>query len=364
MTNQLEFSMASLRASLPLLLVLLSACSGDPEPNAAPESRLFDAAVANATAQTVALEYIATGTVVSDERVEISSRIAAYVRAVEVREGEKISRGKLLVELDGTDVDTRIRASTAARDQATAARADAARDAEDSAKLFARGMVAESHERKARLALAQATDALEAAEAALSQAKAERQYTQISSPVAGIVVARHQRVGDLASPGSPLLTVESDAALMFETRIPEQRIESIHIGDTVRIHLDALKRDVTGEVVRRVPSGDPVTRGFHIKVAMPATGGLLPGMFGRARFTIGERRAVIVPPTALLERGGLQGVFVVGDDQVLAFRWVRIGSEVENGISIDAGLDPGERIVESPTRAMREGDRLARSSPR
>lgn len=339
--------------------VLVTACGRDPAPHIAAVGRTFDVPIVELRSRTIPLIYTATGTVVSDERVEISSRTTAYVRSLEVREGERVRQRQLLAHLDSQDLDARIRAATAARDQTRAAQADADRDVKDSATLLSRGLVAQAHQRKAQLALDAATESSRMAEAALSQALAERQYTRILSPVAGVVVARHRRTGDLITPGTPLLTVESDTALLFQTEVPEQRVAGIAVGDAVPVQVDALKQIFGGEVVRRVASGDPLTRGFEVKVALPAASGLLPGMFGRAAFGVGQRQALVVPAASLVERGGLTGVFVVDPQRTLRFRWVRTGQSVENGVVVEAGLDAGERIATQVPSTMRDGDALA-----
>ena len=342
-----------------VLICGLIACGGDPPPHAGLAGRVFDVPTVVVEQRAVPLVYTATGTVVSDERVQISSRTTAYVRTLEVREGQRVRQGQLLAHLDSQDLDARIRAATAARDQALATQADAERDAKDSATLFARGLVAEAHQRKTQLALAAATEAAIAAEAELSRTQSERQYTQIVSPVAGVVVARHRHAGDLITPGTPLLTVESDTALLFQTEVPEQRVAGIAEGDAVAVKVDAVQQSFSGEVVRRVSSGNPVTRGFAVKIALPASSGLLPGMFGRAAFTVGQRQALVVPLSALADRGGLKGVFVAGPDQKLRFRWLRTGHIVADGVLAEAGLDAGERIVERVPADMRDGDVLA-----
>lgn len=340
------------------MTLLLAACGGDPEPHAAPVARVFEAPTVKVEARDIPVLYTTTGTVVSDERVEISSRTAAYVRTLDVREGERVARGQLLATLDSKDIEAGVVMAQAEREKAAAADRDAQRDLEDSEKLLARGMVAQAHQRKAMLQRQSASETLQAAEAALVRAQSERQYTRIVSPVAGVVVARHQRSGDLASPGTPLVTVESDTALLFETHAVEKRVTQIGIGDRVRLVIDALGAPLEGEVLRLVSSGDPVTRGFQVKVSVPATPGLLPGMFGRVQFTIGSRKAVVVPTTSLIDRGGLTGVYVVDATGTIHFRWLRMEHSADDGRVVLAGLDPGERIVLSPTSKMREGDRV------
>ncbi len=342
-----------------MLAALLTACGGDPAGNDPASPRTHDLDTVTLQVEEVPLIYTTTGSVVSDERVDISSRIPAYVRDIAVREGERVSRGQLLATLDSRDVEANIRSSQARRDQAVAAVQDAEKDFADAENLFAKGVIPATTHRKSSLQLQLARDELAGAEAALAGVMAQREYTRILSPVAGVVVTRHQRGGDLASPGTPLITVESDTALLFDTYIAEQRVADIHNGDTVELSVDALGQVLSGDVVRLVFSGNPVTRGFQVKVSLPAAPGLLPGMFGRARFTIGHKKAVVIPRRALVDRGGLTGVYVVGDGGKLRFRWVRTEHPLGERMLVLAGVDAGETIVAAPTTAVRDGDLLA-----
>ncbi|WP_293394311.1 efflux RND transporter periplasmic adaptor subunit [Nevskia sp.] len=338
--------------------LLLAACSQDPKPVAAPVAQHFDVATEVVLRRELPAVYTSTGSVVSDERVDITSRLAAYVRSIEVREGERVQRGQRLATLDSKDVDANIRAALANRDQAAALTKDAEKDLETSESLFAGGVVTTTHVRKTRLQLQAATESLAAAEAVLVRGQAERQYTSILSPVAGVVIARQGRVGTVAAPGVPLVTVESDTALLFATQVAEQRVAGVHVGDPVKITIDALGQTLTGEVLRVVSSGSAVTRGFEVKIAIPATPGLTPGMFGRSEFQVGQRPEIAIPPAALVDRGGLSGVYVVDADDRLHFRWLRTGHQVGDAQVVLAGLDEGERIVSAPTSRMREGDRI------
>lgn len=338
--------------------LVLGACGGDPPPYPPPPARTFVAPTAKVEKRQIPVLYTTTGTVVSDERVEISSRTTAYVSTMDVREGERVRRGQLLATLDSKDIEAGVSMALAERDRAGAADADAQRDLEDSEKLVVRGVVSQAHRRKAMLQRESARQSLQAAEASLARAQAERQYTRIVSPVSGVVVARHRRSGDLASPGSPLVTVESDTALLFETHVVEKRVSKIAIGDPVLVIVDALERPLEGEVIRLVASGDPMTRGFEVKIAIPQAPGLHPGMFGRAQFAIGSRTAMVVPTDALVERGGLTGVYVLDEHGMMRFRWLRTEHRADEGQIAVAGLDEGERIVAAPNAKMREGDRV------
>lgn len=346
----------SLRAALLGVASLFAACGGEGAPHDPPPPRSFSVPTTVVAVQRLPQFHTGTGSVVSDQRVDIGSRVTAYIRAIEVREGQQVTKGQLLATLDARDIEAAIRAASAAVEEARAAREDAQRDFEDAQTLHERGAVSGASLRKARLQLQLANEALAAAEAELARARSERQYVRILSPIDGLVVTRHQRAGDMAAPGVPLLTVESDAILLFETHMPESTIGAIRIGDAVQVRIDALGKRLQGEVLRRVASGDPTTRRFEVKVQLPEAEGLLPGMFGRARFTVGTREAVVVPAAAVVERGGLRGVYVVGENAHVRFRWLRTEDASGQGLVVSAGLDPGERIVLAPPQQMREGD--------
>lgn len=342
-----------------MALVLLAGCDGDPTGQAAPPPAEHRLPTLVALQEPLPVRYTTTGTVVSDERVEISSRIAAYIRNLEVREGERVARGQRIAVLDSQDVTGAIRQAEANRDKAAAAFRDAGKDLEDAEALFRKGVLSASALRKARLEQDVAAKELEAARAALVAARADLRYTEILSPVAGVVVARPARSGDLVTPGSPIVTVESDTALLFETFIAESQLGNIRLGDTVEVRIDATGRAYAGEVVRLVSSGDPVTRRYQVKISLADTDGLVPGMFGRSAFTIATRDSMLVPAAALAERGGLTGVFVVEAGGVLRFRWVRTGRNFADRTEITAGLEPGEMLLARVPAGVSDGDLLA-----
>ncbi|MBL4621095.1 MAG: HlyD family efflux transporter periplasmic adaptor subunit [Immundisolibacteraceae bacterium] len=141
---------------------------------------------------------------------------------------------------------------------------------------------------------------------------------------------------------------------MFQTYVAEKRVSALAVGQKIAVELDALERPLNGEVLRIVPSGDPVTRRFEIKVSLPNTLNLLPGMFGRARFVIGATNRVLVARSMMVERGGLVGVMAIVDDHA-EFRWLRIGQQWPAQVEVIGGLDEGELIVADPADDLFDG---------
>ena len=307
--------------------------------------------------------YTVPGSVIADERVQLSSRISGFIRKLAAREGEVVNEGQVLVEIDPSDVEGAVQRAAAALASARADLADARVDVDKFTALTRTGAVPIDTLRKAEVRRDVALARLAEAQAALDTANAQRAYTTILSPVDGTVVARLRESGDLATPGLPILEIEARNTLVFQTFVAESRVAQLDPNQPVQVELDAVPGVHPGRLLRVVPSADPVTRRYEVKVSLAPAGGLLPGMFGRARFVLGQDEVLTLPQAALTSRGGLEGAFRVGTDGQIGFRWLRTRRQIDGQLEVTAGLEPGDRVVMNPAADLRDGDRLASGSP-
>jgi len=356
--DPLSVKRAILAALLTLISVVLAACGPAREAQQPASAKNWNLPVVKVASAEIPVDYTTVGSVVSDQRIEVTSRMTGYIHELLVREGDRVRRGQIIARLDGADVEGAIRQSRAGVGAANSALADAQIDFERFQRLYERASISENEWRKIRLKRDAAREALNQAQAAQDTANAQRAYVDIRSPDDGVVVARLKRAGDLAVPGAPMLTLEVGRALLFETAVSEAHVASIAVGSRARVKIDTLAKEFEGTVSRVVPSGDPVTRSYQVKIALPETAGLMPGMFGRASFAVGESRSLLVPAQAVVERGGLRGVFLVDDAGRARFRWLRTGHEWPDRIEVTAGLTAGDRIVAVVDPNLREGDRI------
>lgn len=338
-----------------LTLPLLLACEDSAKINA-PEPNSWQAPIITVQEQTLNEEYTTIGSVVADRSINISSRISSYISQLTVREGETISAGQLLVVLDDEELTNNINQARAAVEAAQALLEDVSGDLIRFNKLLQQGSISEVKVRKTKLQKSTAEESLNGAKAALSQAEAQRQYIHIRSPADGIVTNRHLEVGSLATPGMPILTIESRDKLKFETFAAESQLNNIKINDTVALDVDNIARPLVGRVAQIIYAGDPVSRRYKISIALPASADLYTGMFGRATFLVGQDENLTIPPSALIDKGGLQGVYVVDEESKARFRWLRIRRTWPDKIEIAAGLNPGEKIITAVPGDLREGD--------
>lgn len=308
-------------------------------------------------------EYISAGSVVSNRRVSVASRLIGHIREVRVQAGDQVRANQVMALLDAADVENGIKQAEAQVSAAESALRDTSTDLERFRSLYAKGYVSEMDARKLKLRFDSEQEALNQARAALVGAKSQRDYTDIRSPIDGFVVERLREAGDLATPGEPILAIESGDDLVFQTYVTEQEVAQIQPGMAVTLAFDGLNKEVSSTVHRVIRSADAVTRSYPVRLSLPASEGLKPGMFGRAKFLLGELKVPVVPVSALVERGGLKGVFVVKPDGVASFRWLRLGREWSTLVEVTAGLEAGEQFVSVSERGLRDGDRVLEKEP-
>lgn len=350
------------------LLMSLSACKQQQQQQQAKSAtagQILTVSVTKVRLEEVPRYYSVTGSVKADERIQISSRITGYIQKIAVHEGDKVRKGAILVEIDPTDTEAAIRRGEAAVRSATTTLADAERDAERSAELKSKQVVSEEGHRKATVRRDVARSNLAEVKAALDSLVAQRRYASIESPVDGIAVARFKEQGDLAAPGVPILTIDSGKRFLFAIFVAESQIGNIHIGSKVDVTIDALgDNPLAGTVLRITPSGDPVSRRYQVDIALPEGIKAYAGMFGRAQFVAGVEWMPVVAREALVERGGLQGVFVIDEAGHARFRWLRTGREwIADGqvvrVAVKAGLEGGETILARDDQRVRDGVLIA-----
>lgn len=314
--------------------------------------------------QSVERVYRVPGSVVSDDRVQLSSRISGFIQTISVREGDRVKVGEVLVEIDPADVEGNIGRAQAMLQSAQADLMDAKKDVNKFSELAAQGGIPADTLRKAQVRAVVAESRVAEATAALDTATAQKRYSRIVSPVAGVVTQRNLQPGDLATPGLPILVVESQQSLVFQTFVAENRVSSLEVEQQVQVRLDTLTTPLAGSVLRIVPSGDPVTRRYEVKLLLPARAGLFPGMFGRAEFVLGEEETIVVERSALVHAGGLTGVYVLQDEpvgahagqrQIAAFRWLRTRREWDDRLEVTAGLAAGDRLIANPPEQLTDG---------
>jgi len=187
------------------------------------------------------------------------------------------------------------------------------------------------------------------ARAVLNQAMTSLDHTRIRAPFNGVVTNKNADSGTLASPGMPIFTVEDTRLYQLEVAVNETDVRYARTGGPVSIAIEALGNpELKGNVVQIVPAADPASRAFLVKILLPTDTRLRSGLFGRAQFSRGKQQALLIPHSAVVERGQLQGVFVLDQNKVANLRYVTLGKFSGSEIEVLSGLQGGEWFVANP----------------
>jgi RND family efflux transporter MFP subunit len=198
---------------------------------------------------------------------------------------------------------------------------------------------------------------------AASQAKKEVEsqfaYTNIKAPISGVVVQKMANEGDLASPGMPLLKIESNRNLKVVARIPESQIASIKIGDQAKIEIKAINKSLEAFVDEIAPSASFTGGQYLIKLKlMEQQESLFSGMFATVYLKSKEEKTeniFMIPKSAIVQQGQLSGVYTVNDENKALLRWLRLGRTSGNMVEVLAGLSPDEQYIASSTGKLYNG---------
>jgi membrane fusion protein (multidrug efflux system) len=298
----------------------------------------------------------AVGTIRAVHETAVGSRLLAHVKKVHVVAGQAVEEGDVLIELDQADIEARQRRAQANL-EAAGARLSKARDDLGRVTELSRGEAATQREvYDAQRAVEVAEADVNAAKQALAEVEAQLEYATVRSPIDGIVIEKFVEEGDLAKPGETLVTLYQPDRLQLVAPVPERLALGLNIGETVEVEIEAIGMRCHGQVSEIVPQASPASRSLLVKVTGPCPPGVLSGMFGRMLIAQGERRQLLVPATAVRQVGQLEMVEVVtraedgegGEDGVITRRrFVRTGERVDGKVEILAGLEPGERVLET-----------------
>lgn len=309
-----------------LFAVSMSACGGEGERTAAPASTPLGVTTVVVAKESRPEIYVATGTVRSRMQASVAAQVMGAVRELHVDAGDKVESGTLLARLDDRDL----------RAEYERAKADFQR---------ARALLAKQALTRAEF---------DAVESRFRIAEAGLSYTEIRAPFAGVVAAKLCDVGDMATPGKQLFTIERTDAFRIETPIPERLVERVSVGDAAEVTIDASQRQCSGTVGEVVPAVDPATRSFLVKVDLTCADGVRSGAFARVRLQVGQHTAVSVPSTAVHRRGQLTYVFVARGGRA-EMRLIKPGSVDGDALEVLAGLDPGETVIVEADGVLADG---------
>jgi HlyD family secretion protein len=346
-----------------------------------------------------------SGSIRPVEQATLSTRVMGRITALSLESGDRFRKGDVLASIDVMDINAQTGQAQlgVAQAQAEVFRSQASLNQLESQKLEAQsalrlaqvtqsrmsrlqaeGAVSQSVLDDANTALEQARARVAQSEAGIRQSQAAIDQTQaavsraelsvissdisasygtIIAPFDGVVVQKMAYEGEMAAPGTPLLKVENPNKLELEISVPEENLRLVRVGQSVKVQFDAVNQTINGTIQQIVPAANAQSRSFLVKIPLNNSSKLISGMFGRIALPLGaNRETLLVPTKALIQRGQLQGVYVVESTEekaIAVLRWVKTGKPQNEQIEIVSGLKTGDRIITSNIIQLSDGQPVA-----
>jgi RND family efflux transporter MFP subunit len=328
------------------------------------------------------------------QEIEVHSKVAGYVKAINVDVGDRVTTGQLLAVLEVPELQNDIATDEAAvrrsgeevnRAQADLARAESAHEVahlgstrlaavmkqrpnlvaqQDIDEAQGRDRIAEAQVSTARSAVAAAREQLAVARANQNKTQTMFAYARITAPFAGVITHRYADTGAMIQAGTasqsqamPLVRLSQNSLLRLIIQVPESAVSRIRVGAPVDVKVQALGRRFEGKVARFAEKLNLDTRTMATEVDVPNPKlELVPGMYAYASITTDEARGVVVVPVQAVNRkDDATTVLVVEPDGKLSLRPIAVGLEAPDRVEVRSGLDANELVVIGSRAQLKAG---------
>ncbi len=366
------------------------------------------AAAAHPEAPVVAVARIATGDIAQSltiaaefrpfQEIEVHAKVAGYVKSIAVDVGDRVTAGQLLAVLEIPELQDEIKQDEAAvrraneeinRAQADLERAQSAHEVahlgstrlaavlkvrpnlvaqQDIDEAAGRDRVAEAQVSTAQAGLASARQQFEVAKAGQGRTQTLFDYARITAPFAGVITHRYADTGAMIQAGTssqtqamPIVRLSQNDRLRLVIPVPESAVSRIHVGGSVAVTVQSLRRTVTGTVARFADRLDTETRTMRVEVDVPNPGlELVPGMYADATIVLDSVKDAIVAPVQAVDRAEKGGhVLVVSGDGrsagTIEARNVTLGLETDDRVEVTRGLNAGDLVVVGSRAQLKAG---------
>lgn len=315
----------------------------------------------------------ATGALHAREAATLTAQVVGRVQQVLVHEGDSVKAGQSLVILDDATLKSATEQAEAAVKAAENQQIAAQTMADLAASTLARYRQLQSQKsvspqemdevtRKAEAANAQ-VEALRAQTSAMKAQQAGSRamltYSKVVAPFAGVITARMVDPGALASPGVPLLQIDSAGPLQMQATVAESTLPYVRRGMKLGVSIDSAPNvDPAGLVSEIVPVADASSHTFLIKIDLPPSKDLRAGMYATAEIPNGTKQAIIAPRSAIVVRGSLSCAYVLDSNSIAQLRYVTLGSSHGESVEVLSGIAGNERLVDNPADRDLAGKRI------
>lgn len=304
------------------------------------------------TLETVRYEQMFDGVVEAIRQSTVAAQVTGRITEVNFDVDDLVEKNAVLIRIHDKEYRARLKQAEASLAEARARLKDATSEFKRIEGLFKEKVVSAAEFDKANAGLKSARARVNAAEGQVAEAQEQLDNTLIRAPYSGVVVKRHVEPGETVSAGQPVMTGFSLEQLRVNVDVPQAYINAVRQYQSASVYPANGTGALPVKDLTVFPYADPTTHTFRVRVELaPGIQGLYPGMLVKAGFVVDERKQLLVPSSAIVNRVEVEALYVVGADGEISMRQIRTGRVYADKTAVLAGVDEGEEIALDPLRA-------------
>ncbi len=313
------------------------------------------------------------GVVEAVRQTVVAAQVAGAVQQLDVKAGDAVKAGQILLRIDARAADQAASASEAQAQAARAALHLAERELARQQQLFKQQYISQAALDQADSQFKATQAQVNATLAQLGVSRTQTSFHVVRSPYDGVVAEVPVALGDMAMPGRPLLTVYAPDALRVTINLPQSVAARLSPSSPLTLEIPGAPSErIKPTTVQLLPVVDANTHTVQMRLGLPAKlAGLSPGMFARVWLsgqstesterspsspnaqTSRSSATLLVPRSALVKRAELNAIYVLDANGRPLLRQVRLGAVQGEQVEVLSGLSSGERIATDPAAAAR-----------
>lgn len=300
------------------------------------------------------------GKIAAANSANISTRMMGFVDQMNVKVGESVKKGQLLMVINNADLQAKSAQVKAAIAAAEAGFENAEKDYKRFQSLMKSNSISQKEMDDMSTRYQQMKSQLEGAKQQQSEVNAQLQYVNLKAPFDGVITNRFIEVGDMANPGMPLLGIEQPGKMEVTAMVPESDIQSVKQGAEAAVYINSIDTELKG-IITEVSSSSKNTGGQYAIRVMITDNNLKvrSGMFATVSTTVENGAAVhsalTIPQEAIVTRGQLSGVYTVSQQNTAILRWLKLGQIADGKVEVLSGLLSGEQLILSAESKLYNG---------
>jgi RND family efflux transporter MFP subunit len=286
----------------------------------------------------------AIGTIRAVHETTIGSKLLARVVEVNLKGGQKVREGDVLIRLDDANLRAKLQQANAVVASAEAVYRQTTADEKRYAQLIKSRTISQQQYDSTLASLQSAEADLHRAQASVNEVQDTLDCATIRSPIDGTVIDKKVDVGDMVTPGQMLVTLFDPKHMQLVASVRESLTRRLQVGQSIGVQVEGIGKQCSGTVSEIVPEAQSASRSFQVKVIGPCPAGIYSGMFGRILIPLQEEQVLVIPRQTVQLVGQLELVQVVEKGQ-MSRRTIRTGRILGKDIEVLSGLREGEQVV-------------------